>query len=223
MARSAPPAGSRSIHAAVVVHCRPASHYARPPWRRWFTRSWGRRSRSTATGRRCASSATAAGRRSTWSSYGRDVRRAARALIKLGVQPGQGRQPDRGRTAPSGSIADVGAIFAGAMPAGIYTTNSAEQVRYITDHCEAKVSFADTAAQVAKFVAEKDRLPRLEVVVQMHGKPAADAGGGKLRVLGWEEFLDARRRRARGRPRGAHEGAEARRRLHAHLHVGHDR
>jgi len=125
----------------------------------------------------------------TWSTYGRDVRRAARALMKLGVQPGQGVSLI-GANNPEWLVADVGAIFAGAMPAGIYTTNSAEQVRYITDHCEAKVSFADTAAQVAKFVAEKDRMPRLEVVVQMTGKPASsDAAGGKLRILGWEEFL----------------------------------
>jgi long-subunit acyl-CoA synthetase (AMP-forming) len=124
----------------------------------------------------------------TWREYGRDVRLAARALMKLGVERGQGVSLI-GQNSPEWLIADVGAIFAGAMPAGIYTTNSHEQVRYITDHCEAKVSFADTAAQVAKFVAEKDRMPRLEVVVQMTGKPAADAGGGKLRVLGWEEFL----------------------------------
>jgi long-subunit acyl-CoA synthetase (AMP-forming) len=124
----------------------------------------------------------------TWREYGRDVRLAARALMKLGVQRGQGVSLI-GQNSPEWLIADVGAIFAGAMPAGIYTTNSHEQVRYITDHCEAKVSFADTAAQVAKFVAEKDRMPRLEVVVQMTGKPAADAGGGKLRVLGWGEFL----------------------------------
>lgn len=124
----------------------------------------------------------------TWSSYGRDVRRAARALIKLGVDRGQGVSLI-GQNSPEWLVADVGAILAGAMPAGIYTTNSAEQVRYITDHCEARVSFADTPAQVAKFVAEKDRLPRLEVVVQMSGKPADDAGAGKLRVLGWEEFL----------------------------------
>jgi long-subunit acyl-CoA synthetase (AMP-forming) len=124
----------------------------------------------------------------TWSTYGRDVRRAARALIKLGVQPGQGVSLI-GQNNPEWLVADVGAIFAGAMPAGIYTTNSAVQARYITDHCEAKVSFADTPQQVAKFIAEKDRLPRLEAVVQMTGKPAADAGGGKLRVLGWEEFL----------------------------------
>jgi long-subunit acyl-CoA synthetase (AMP-forming) len=124
----------------------------------------------------------------TWREYGRDARLAARALMKLGVTAGQGVSLI-GQNSPEWLIADVGAILAGAMPAGIYTTNSAEQVRYITDHCEAKVSFADTAVQVAKFVAEKDRMPRLEVVVQMTGKPAADAGGGKLRVLGWTEFL----------------------------------
>ncbi len=124
----------------------------------------------------------------TWSAYGRDARRAARALIKLGVEPGKGVSLI-GQNSPEWLIADVGAILAGAMPAGIYTTNSPEQVRYITDHCDAKVSFADTASQVAKFVAEKERLPKLEVVVQMTGKPAADAGAGKLRVLGWDEFL----------------------------------
>ena len=125
----------------------------------------------------------------SWSTYGRDVRRAARALMKLGVQPGQGVSLI-GQNSPEWLVADVGAIFAGAMPAGIYTTNSAEQARYITDHCEAKVSFADTAAQVAKFVAESDRLPRLDVVVQMTGKPVLpDAANGKLRILGWEEFL----------------------------------
>ena len=127
----------------------------------------------------------------TWSSYGRDARRAGRALIKLGVESGKGVSLV-GQNGPEWLIADVGAILAGAMPAGIYTTNSAAQVRYVTDHCEAKVSFADTAEQVAKFVAEKERMPRLEAVVQMTGAVAsspADAGAGKLRVLGWDEFL----------------------------------
>jgi len=127
----------------------------------------------------------------TWSSYGRDARLAARALIKLGVEPGKGVSLI-GNNNPEWLVADVGAILAGAMPAGIYTTNSPEQVRYITDHCEAKVSFADTPTQVAKLVAEKERLPLLETVVQMTGSVTsslADAGGGKLRVLGWDEFL----------------------------------
>jgi long-subunit acyl-CoA synthetase (AMP-forming) len=124
----------------------------------------------------------------TWSEYARDARRAARALIKLGLEPGKGVSLI-GQNVPEWLVANVGAILAGGMPAGIYTTSSPEQVRYITDHCDAKVSFADTPAQVAKFVAEKERLPKLEVVVQMTGKLAADAGAGKLRVLAWDEFL----------------------------------
>lgn len=126
-------------------------------------------------------------RTTTWSAYARDARRVARALIKLGVQPGTGVSLI-GYNSPEWLEADVGAILAGAFPAGIYTTNTPEQVRYITDHCDAKVSFADTAEQVEKFVVEQDRLPKLEVVVQMLGKPK-EPTRGRLRVIGWEELL----------------------------------
>ncbi len=129
-------------------------------------------------------------RTTTWNAYGKDARRAAKSFIKLGVEPGKGVSLI-GTNCPEWLIADVGAILAGGMPAGIYTTNSAEQVRYITDHCEARVSFADTPQQVAKFVAEKNRLPRLETVVQMLGTPDENAGKGKLKVLSWSEFLAA--------------------------------
>ncbi len=125
----------------------------------------------------------------TWSEYARAARRVARALIMLGIEPGKGVSLI-GQNSPEWLMADIGAILAGAMPAGIYATNSAEQVRYITDHCDAKVSFADTAEQVAKFVAEADRLPKLEVVVQMLGTPAAAAGAGRLRVLSWNQLLE---------------------------------
>ena len=126
-------------------------------------------------------------RTTTWSAYRRDARRVARALIGLGVEPGKGVTLI-GANCPEWVIADVGAILAGAMPAGIYTTNSPEQVRYITEHCEAKVAFADSPAQVAKFVAEAERMPRLTTVVQMVGQPTA-AKQGRLEVLGWDELL----------------------------------
>jgi long-subunit acyl-CoA synthetase (AMP-forming) len=127
-------------------------------------------------------------RTTTWNGYLREAKRVARALIKLGVQPGSG-VAIIGYNSPEWLEADVGAIFAGAVPAGIYTTNTPEQVRYITDHCDAKVAFGDTAEQVEKFVVEQERLPRLEVVVQMIGKPK-EAQRGRLRVLSWEDFLD---------------------------------
>ncbi len=128
----------------------------------------------------------------TWSSYGRDVRRAARGLISLGVRPGEGISLI-GQNSPEWLIANVGAIFAAAVPAGIYTTSSPAQVGYITHHCNARVAFADTATQVAKFAALPSGIPNLEVVVQMTGKPAfpTDVGmSAKLRVMGWDEFLE---------------------------------
>jgi long-subunit acyl-CoA synthetase (AMP-forming) len=122
----------------------------------------------------------------TWGAYARDVRRAGKAFVKLGVERGKGVALI-GYNCPEWIIADVGAILAGAMPAGIYTTNSAAQARYIADHCDAKVGLADTPEQLAKFVAEEERLPKLEVVVQMHGKP--EPRTTRLRLLSWEEFL----------------------------------
>jgi long-subunit acyl-CoA synthetase (AMP-forming) len=131
-------------------------------------------------------------RTTTWVSYQRDARRVARALIAVGAPAGKGVTLI-GFNCPEWLIADVGAILAGAIPAGIYTTNTPEQVRYITDHCEAKVAFADTQEQVDKFVVEQDRLPHLEVVVQMLGQPRDATNGeskqGRLRVLAWETFL----------------------------------
>jgi long-subunit acyl-CoA synthetase (AMP-forming) len=128
-------------------------------------------------------------RTTSWRAYERDARRVAKALVALGVAPGKGVSII-GQNSPEWLLADVGAILAGAVPAGIYTTNSAAQARYITHHCEAKVAFADTPAQVAKFVAEAERLPHLDVVVQMEGKPAR-AEEGKLRILSWDELLAA--------------------------------
>ncbi len=128
-------------------------------------------------------------RTTTWSAYQRDARRAGRALVGLGVERGKGASII-GFNSPEWLIADVGAILAGAVPAGIYTTNTPEQVRYITDHCEAKVAFADSSVQVEKFVVEQDRMPRLEVVVQMLGSiEGGEAKRGRLRVMTWERFL----------------------------------
>jgi long-subunit acyl-CoA synthetase (AMP-forming) len=122
----------------------------------------------------------------TWGAYARDARRAAKSLVKLGVQPQKGIALV-GYNCPEWLIADTGAILAGAVPAGIYTTNSAAQARYIADHCEAKVAFADTPEQAAKFIAEEERLPHLEVVVQMHGKP--EEKKTRLRMISWDQFL----------------------------------
>ncbi|HVX38717.1 MAG TPA: AMP-binding protein [Gemmatimonadaceae bacterium] len=118
----------------------------------------------------------------TWRAYRDQVRRAARALIALGVAPGD-CVTIIGYNCPEWFIADVATIAAGGVPAGIYTTNTPEQCQYIADHCEARVAFVEDEEQLAKFLRIRASLPRLAAIVLMHGA-APDAS-----VLSWAEFL----------------------------------
>lgn len=118
----------------------------------------------------------------TWNEYGANIRTAARAMMKLGVGSGDG-VVIIGKNCPEWLIADVGAIAAGGVPAGIYTTSTPDQCFYITNHCDARVAFAGDESQVAKFLEIKSRLPKLQAIVQMSGTPKAEG------VLSWPAFL----------------------------------
>src|SRR5688572_30783353 len=94
----------------------------------------------------------------SWIEYRQQVRQVARALISLGTQPGRG-VAIIGYNCPEWFFADVGSIYAGLVPAGIYTTSSPEQCAYIAGHCEAAVVFVEDQEQLAKFLAIRSRLP----------------------------------------------------------------
>jgi long-subunit acyl-CoA synthetase (AMP-forming) len=119
----------------------------------------------------------------TYGEYHRQVRQVARALMTLGTRPGEG-VAIIGYNSPEWFFADIGAIYAGAVPAGIYTTSSPEQCQYIAAHCEAAVVFVDDSEQLAKFLAVRDRLPALKVLVLMHGTTSQPG------VLSWTKFLE---------------------------------
>lgn len=110
----------------------------------------------------------------TWREYRAECRKIAKALMAAGLARGEG-VAIIGYNCPEWVYADVGAIMAGAMPAGIYTTSSPQQCRYIADHCDAPVVFAENAEQARKLVAVRDELPKLRHLVQMHGKPEHDS------------------------------------------------
>ncbi|MFO0749174.1 MAG: AMP-binding protein [Myxococcota bacterium] len=100
----------------------------------------------------------------TWQDYHAKVRLAAKAFIKLGLEPGQGVSII-GYNCPEWFIADIGAIYAGGVPAGIYTTSSAEQCQYITDHCDAAIVVAENQEHLAKFIAVRAQLPKVKAIV----------------------------------------------------------
>jgi long-subunit acyl-CoA synthetase (AMP-forming) len=104
----------------------------------------------------------------TWNEYYNQVRTTARAFIGLGLEAGKAVSI-LGNNCPQWFISDLGGIFAGAVPGGIYTTNSPEQCKYIAEHSEANIAVVENAEQLAKFKQIRDQLPDLKAIILMNG------------------------------------------------------
>jgi long-chain acyl-CoA synthetase len=129
---------------------------------------------------------TAAGwQAKSWGEYAELVRRIARALIALGVEPGQATCL-LGFNRLEWTAFAVGTMAAAAVPAGIYTTCSPSEVQYIVDHAEAPVVLVENREQYAKIAQERGRLPRLRHIVFMQG---ADVPAHDPTALAWDAFL----------------------------------
>jgi len=119
----------------------------------------------------------------SWQTFGAEVRRAGAALTALGVEPGQ-PVCILGANRPEWVIFDVGAMAAGAIPAGIYTTSSPAECAFILNHSEAPVLLVENEAQWQKIASVRDQLPHLRHVVMMRGGAVDDP-----MVLAWDTFL----------------------------------
>ncbi len=119
----------------------------------------------------------------TWAEYRDEVHLAAKAMIHLGLEAGKGVSII-GFNCPQWVVADVAAIYAGARPAGIYTTNTPEQCQYVASHSETQIVVCENAEQLAKFQEVRSELPEVVAFILMRGD-SSDEG-----VYGWPEFLD---------------------------------
>ena len=123
-------------------------------------------------------------RPTTWRQYVDEIRRAARALISLGFPRG-GKVAILGFNRPEWVVFDHAAMMAGGVPAGIYTTCSAEEVQYIVHHSEAFAVLVEDVGQWKKIAAQRANLPLLRHVITMKGCPPID----DPLVMSWEQFL----------------------------------
>lgn len=118
----------------------------------------------------------------TFTQYYDEVRRAARGFMHLGLEPGHAVSII-GYNCPQWVIADLAAIAAGGMPAGIYTTSSPELCAYVAGHCQAQIVVVENAEQLAKFKQIRDQLPELKAIVLMFGEDDDEA------VYSWQQLL----------------------------------
>jgi long-subunit acyl-CoA synthetase (AMP-forming) len=119
----------------------------------------------------------------TWAGYRDQVRRAARGLAALGAGPGKG-VVIMGFSRPEWYVANAAAMATGALPAGIYTTNTPDQCHYIAEHAEAVVAVVENPEYLERFLAVRDRLPLLKAIVVMEGDATGEG------VLSWDGLLE---------------------------------
>ncbi|MEN8234381.1 MAG: AMP-binding protein, partial [Actinomycetota bacterium] len=120
----------------------------------------------------------------SWETYAEEVEAAARSLIALGVDV-ESPVAILGTNTPDWVIFDVAAMAIGAMPAGIYPTNSPDECAYIINHSQSPVVLVQNEAQLVKIMEKRGELPTLRHVILMRGESSDDDG-----VMTWEQFLD---------------------------------
>jgi long-chain-fatty-acid--CoA ligase ACSBG len=126
----------------------------------------------------------------TYNQYYEDARRFGRACLSPAVDLGQHQGVGiLAFNSPEWAMAAYGAIFAGGIQAGIYTTNTAEASEYVLSHCEAAVVVVDEIAQLRKVLSVRKRLPYLRAIVLTIGAIPADVLASEPGVYTWETFL----------------------------------
>jgi long-chain acyl-CoA synthetase len=110
----------------------------------------------------------------SYPELGTRVTEIARGLIAIGVQPGD-RVSIFATTCAEWTLADFGALCAGAVVAPVYHTSSAEECAYVLGHSGARVVFCGDADQAAKVALVRDRCPGVEHVIMLDGDAADDA------------------------------------------------
>jgi long-chain acyl-CoA synthetase len=126
----------------------------------------------------------------SYPELGRAVREIARGLIAAGVELGD-RVAILSSTRAEWTLADCGALCAGAVVVPVYHTNSPEECAYVMHHSGARIIFCEDASQLEKINAVRERCPALEHVVLLKGGATGAIGLAELRERAGEIPQDA--------------------------------
>jgi len=123
-------------------------------------------------------------RPTTWEAFAAQLRRTGKAMIALGIDPGD-TVCILGFTCPEWVIFDVACMTIGGVPAGIYTTDSPEECEYILNHAEASLLLVENEEQWEKIRKVRGNLSFLRHIITMKHAPRID----DPQVMTWDAFL----------------------------------
>jgi len=121
----------------------------------------------------------------SWSEFDAQRRRAAKSLVALEIGKDD-KACILSYTCYRWVLTDVALMSIGAVTVGIYQSNLSKDCRYIIDHSDAVLVFAENHEQLAKVLEIRDQIPRVRKAVLFDGTPPA----GDDWVITYEEFLE---------------------------------
>jgi long-chain-fatty-acid--CoA ligase ACSBG len=126
----------------------------------------------------------------TWQEYWNDCAKFAKSLISLDV--GLHRIINiLGFNSPEWFIANNGAILAGGIAAGIYTTNHSDACLYISNHSKAEVIVVEDNKQLMKYANRGDETPHLKAIVIWAEEPNQNClGSFNVPVYTFTQFME---------------------------------
>src|SRR3954447_2544298 len=121
----------------------------------------------------------------SYAQVGEAVREIGLGLIELGIEPGD-RVCILSTTRIEWTYCDFAISSAGAVVVPIYATTSPQECEWVAGNSEASAIVCENAAQLAKILAARDRLPHLRriIVIDPSGDTADAIALDELRALG---------------------------------------
>ena len=121
----------------------------------------------------------------SWTHAAHGVSRLARALVALGIEPGD-RVVLVSENRPEWVVADLAIVSAGAATVPAYITNTVDDHRHIFGNSGAHAVIVSTPALAARAIAAAAQVPSVRHVITIDPLPDAP---GLVPVRGWTEML----------------------------------
>ena len=122
----------------------------------------------------------------SWSHYGEKAKLTGLALHTLGLEKGNVVSiASEGN--PEWLYTDMGTIGAGGISSGVYTTDSAAQVKYLVNDSATKFYFAENEEQLDKILEVRSECPTLKKIIVYDMEGLNDFHDDQ--VISYEEFL----------------------------------
>ncbi|GAB5371044.1 hypothetical protein AAMO2058_001545300 [Amorphochlora amoebiformis] len=129
----------------------------------------------------------------TYKQYYDEVRKAAKGMIALGLEPYDAVNIF-GFNAPEWHMGLMASIFAGGISAGIYPSDTPEQVKFKAHHSGASVAICEDMSKVERFRKGIEDLDKLKAIVVWAEQPEEKAlirrDGSECKLLHWNDLLD---------------------------------